>query len=86
MFFITELDVNFRIKGPRYPLGFQSILQNLGRKVIRELSTVSGIIRDFKLKMVIDATISLQNYHKEAHNYLNWFLESKFDTINSKYI
>lgn len=49
MYFITEPDINFRIKGSRDPLGFQSIWQKLGRKVIRDLSTVSGSIRDFQL-------------------------------------
>ena len=49
MFFITEPDINFRIKGSRDPLGFQPIWQKLGRKVIKDLSTVSGNIRDFQL-------------------------------------
>lgn len=49
MFFITEPDINFRIKGSRDPLGFQPIWQKLGRRVIKDLSTVSGNIRDFQL-------------------------------------
>ena len=49
MFFITEPDINFRIKGSRDPLGFQPIWQKLGRKVIKDLSTVSSNIRDFQL-------------------------------------
>ena len=49
MFFITEPDINFRIKGSRDPLGFQPIWQKLGRKVIKDLSTVSINIRDFQL-------------------------------------
>ena len=49
MFFITEPDINFRIKGSRDPLGFQPIWQKLGRKVIKDLSTVSGNIRDFQV-------------------------------------
>jgi hypothetical protein len=49
MFFITEPDINFRIKGSRDPLGFQPIWQKLGRKVIKDLSTVSGDIIDFQL-------------------------------------
>jgi len=49
MFFITEPDINFRIKGSRDPLGFQPIWQKLGRKVISDLSTVSSNIRDFQL-------------------------------------
>ena len=49
MFFITEPDINFRIKGSRDPLGFQPIWQKLGRKVIKDLSTVSINIRDFQI-------------------------------------
>jgi hypothetical protein len=49
MFFITEPDVNFRIKGSRDPLGFQSIWQKLGRRIIKNLSTVSVNIRDFQV-------------------------------------
>ena len=49
MFFIAEPDINFRIKGSRDPLGFQPIWQKLGRKVIKDLSTVQGNIRDFQL-------------------------------------
>ena len=49
MFFITEPDINFRIKGSRDPLGFHPIWQKLGRKVIKDLSTVSINIRDFQL-------------------------------------
>jgi len=49
MFFITEQDPNFRIKGSRDPLGFQSIWQKLGRNVIKYLSTVSINIKDFQV-------------------------------------
>ena len=49
MFFITEPDINFRIKGSRDPLGFQPIWQKLGRNIIKDLSTVSIDIRDFQL-------------------------------------
>ena len=49
MFYFTKLDPNFRIKGSRDPLGFQSIWQSLGRNVIKYLSTVSNNIRDFQV-------------------------------------
>ena len=35
MFFLTQQDPNFRIKGSRDPLGFQTIWQSLGRNVIK---------------------------------------------------
>lgn len=49
MYFLTEQDPNFRIKGSRDPLGFQPIWQSLGRNVIQYLSTVSGNIKDFQV-------------------------------------
>lgn len=49
MYFFSEQDPNFRIKGSRDPLGFQSIWQSLGRNVIKYLSTVSINIKDFQV-------------------------------------
>ncbi len=49
MFFLTEQDPNFRIKGSRDPLGFQPIWQTLGREVVKHLSTVSNNIKDFQV-------------------------------------
>ncbi len=49
MFLLTEQDPNFRIKGSRDPLGFQTIWQALGRTVIKYLSTVSSNLKDFQV-------------------------------------
>ena len=49
MFFLTEQDPNYRIKGSRDPLGFQPIWQSLGRTVVKYLSTVSGNLKDFQI-------------------------------------
>ena len=49
MYFITEQDPNYSIKGSRDPLGFQVIWQAAGRKLIPFLSTVSGSIKDFQI-------------------------------------
>jgi len=49
LFFLTQQDPNFRIKGSRDPLGFQTIWQSLGRNVIKHLSTVSSNIKDFQV-------------------------------------
>ena len=49
MYFITEQDPNYSIKGSRDPLGFQVIWQAAGRKLIPHLSTVSGSIKDFQI-------------------------------------
>lgn len=49
MYYITEKDPNYSIKGSRDPLGLQVIWQNAGRKLIPYLSTVSGSIKDFQI-------------------------------------
>jgi hypothetical protein len=55
MYFITELDPNYSIKGSRDPLGFQVIWQAAGRRVIPHLSTVSASIRDFQILCIAHA-------------------------------
>ncbi len=49
MYFLTEKDPNYTIKGSRDPLGFQVIWQAAGRKLIPHLSTVSNNIVDFQI-------------------------------------
>lgn len=49
MYFITERDPNYTIKGSRDPLGFQVLWQIAGRRVVPHLSTVSGAVRDFQI-------------------------------------
>ena len=49
MYFITEQDPNYSIKGSRDPLGFQLVWQAAGRKLIPHLSTVSNNIKDFQI-------------------------------------
>lgn len=45
MYFISEVDPNYRIKGSIDPLGFQSIWSAVGHKAIKHLSTVSVNLR-----------------------------------------
>jgi len=47
MYFITDQDPNYTLKGSRDTLGFQVVWQTAGRKLIRFLLTVSGSIKDF---------------------------------------
>ena len=49
MYFITEQDPDYTVKGSRDPLGFQVIWQEAGRKLIPFLSTVSNNIKDFQI-------------------------------------
>lgn len=71
MFFFTEQDPNFRIKGSRDPLGFQPIWQSLGRTVVKHLSTVSNNIKDFQV-------LSYAWYFygdKDPKNFMTFFLK-----------
>jgi len=69
MYFISEIDPNYRIKGSRDPLGFQSIWSAAGHKAIKHLSTVSVNIKDF---MVL--SYSLFFYGKrDSRQFLNFF-------------
>lgn len=49
MYYLTEIDPNYTIKGSRDPLGFQVIWQTAGRKLIPHLSSVSTNINDFQI-------------------------------------
>lgn len=49
MYFITEQDPNYTVKGSRDPLGFQVIWQEAARKLIPNLSTVSSNIKDYQI-------------------------------------
>jgi hypothetical protein len=53
--FLTSIDSRAAVKGSRDPLGMQQIWVGLGRKVIANLTTVTGSLRDF--------TITLMGYH-----------------------
>jgi len=49
MYFFTEKDPNYTVKGSRDPLGFQKIWQDAGKRLIPHLSTVSNNIKDFQI-------------------------------------
>lgn len=49
MYFFSSLDPNYRIKGSRDPLGFQSLWATAGHRVVKHLSTVSSNLRDFMI-------------------------------------
>lgn len=49
MYFITEQDPNYTIKGSRDPLGFQMLWSEAGRRLIPYLSTVSANVKDFQI-------------------------------------
>lgn len=48
-YFFTSLDPNYKIKGSRDPLGFQSLWAEAGHTLISNLSTVSASLNDFKI-------------------------------------
>ena len=71
MYYFTALDPNFRIKGSRDPLGFQSIWSAKGRNVVAYLSTVSQNLRDF---MILAYATHFYRYRDDRY-FLNFFLK-----------
>jgi len=49
MYFLSATDPNYRIKGSRDPLGFQSLWAAAGHKAVKHLSTVSSNLKDFMI-------------------------------------
>lgn len=49
MYYFTQTDPDFKLKGSRDPLGFQSIWSHAGHKLIAHLSTVSTNLVDFQI-------------------------------------
>jgi len=77
MYFFSALDPNFRVKGSRDPLGFQSIWSRKGRKVIAHLSTVSQDLTDFMILSY--ATFFFQSkddrQSRDSRFFVNFFLK-----------
>jgi len=69
MYFISEIDPNYRIKGSRDPLGFQSIWSAAGHKAIKHLSTVSVNLKDF---MVLSYGLFFYG-ERDSRGFLNFF-------------
>lgn len=57
MYTFTAIDPDFKPKGSRDPLGFQPIWAEVGRKLIKDLSTVSGNI--IARKILFDSKLTL---------------------------
>lgn len=77
MYFITDKDPNYSIKGSRDPLGFQVIWQSAGRKLIPNLSTVSNNIIDFQ---ILSLAYIIKNEFKISDNDFESFF-IKFEQI-----
>lgn len=75
MYFFSEIDPNYRIKGSRDPLGFQTLWAAAGRKVIAHLSTVSINLRDF---MILSYGIFFHDHNKDIP-FVSFFL--KFEQV-----
>ncbi len=71
MYFFTALDPNYRIKGSRDPLGFQSLWAAAGHRAVKHLSTVSSNLRDF---MILCYGIYLFN-DRDPKGFMPFFLK-----------
>ena len=70
-FFLTDIDPNAKVKGSRDPLGTQSVWSNVGRTVIGNLTTQTGLLTDFRV-LVIGAY--LEDLFRESLGELQAFL------------
>jgi hypothetical protein len=71
MYFFSATDPNYRIKGSRDPLGFQSLWSSAGHMTVKHLSTVSCNLRDFMI-------LSYANYFygdRDPRGFIRFFLK-----------
>lgn len=72
MYFLSELDPDYKAKGSRDPLGFQTIWSNKGRVIIPNLSTVSSNLSDFRILCL--AKFYWEKYHGGEKGFVPFFL------------
>lgn len=75
MYFFSEIDPNYRIKGSRDPLGFQTLWSAAGHLAVAHLSTVSSSLRDY---MILAYGLYFYGNRPEGR-FLNFFL--KFEQV-----
>jgi len=75
MYFFSDIDPNYRIKGSRDPLGFQSLWAAAGHRAVAHLSTVSSNLTDYMI-----LSYALYFYRGRPENqFLQFFL--KFEQV-----
>lgn len=74
MYAFTAIDPDFKPKGSRDPLGFQPIWAETGRKLIKDLSTVSANINDFKILCFVRYFFEHYQKQKDEKDFLPYFL------------
>lgn len=74
MYAFTAIDPDFKPKGSRDPLGFQPIWAETGRKLIKDLSTVSANINDFKILCFVRYFFVYYKKQKDEKDFLPFFL------------
>jgi hypothetical protein len=74
MYAFTAIDPDFKPKGSRDPLGFQHIWSETGRKLIKDLSTVSGNINDFKILCFAKYFFQITKGQNDELQFLPFFL------------
>ena len=85
--FLTELDSRARIKGSRDPLGFQIIWTALGRRVIKNLTTVTTSPRNFTVLLLgyYFAQKLIQESNHEFEKFADYFLKFEQLAAYSRY-
>lgn len=73
MIFTTSPDPDYKIKGSRDPLGFQMVWSQVGKGLIKYLSTVSSNLRDFQTLLYFH--YFNEKYENKKDNTLNFFFK-----------
>jgi hypothetical protein len=75
--FLTLLDPNAKIKGSRDPLGLQPIWTHFGRRVVRNLTTVTTSVRGFTTLLLglYFAERVVEDHDADAGRYADLFLQ-----------
>ncbi len=73
MYYFTQIDPDFKLKGSRDPLGFQSVWAHAGHKLIAHLSTVSTSLVDFQI--LCYAQFWYKNRSKDDNGFVSFFIK-----------
>lgn len=74
MYALTAIDPDFKPKGSRDPLGFMPLWAEAGRKLIKDLSTVSTNINDFKIICFANYYFTWVIGEKDGRKFLPFFI------------
>jgi hypothetical protein len=73
MYYLTNPNPNYSIKGSRDPLGLQVLWQPAARRLIPYLSTVSGNVLEFQILCIAFTLKNYLNFSDKDFEPYYWF-------------